>query len=193
MTIARRVIRSPSPLVRPSDTARAAASEQPVRHTPAEVSALVDLLTAARPRIETVTVGHGRDAASRAAAQAFARSWENRGATVLAVVDWPEEAASWLRPARRFAAGDPDAWVVAGGPLGWAQMSRRLRHSTGWDPRRTYGFAGLGDVRVVELAGPATMEDMSGVAADGGTWRVGRGLIIYYPPLGSPDPGEDLP
>ncbi|MDP9867739.1 MULTISPECIES: ABC transporter substrate-binding protein [Streptosporangium] len=181
-----RATRPRSPLVRPLPAARAAAPAQPAGHTAAEVAALVEQLTAARPRIETVTVGHGRDAASRAAAQAFVRSWEAAGGTVLAVVDWPEEAASWLRPARRFAAGDPDAWVVAGAALGWAQMSRRLRHSTGWQPRRTYAFACLGDVRVVELAGPATLEDMRGVAADGSTWRIGRGLITYYP---HPDEG----
>ncbi|MGW3368858.1 hypothetical protein ACWDOR_38600 [Streptosporangium canum] len=186
MTVTGRAARSGSPLIRRGDVAGAATPGRPAGHTTAETAALLDLLTAARPRVETVTVGHGRDAVSRTSAQAFVRSWEDAGGTVPAVVDWPEEAASWLRPARRFAAGDPDAWVVAGTALGWAQMSRRLRHSTGWDPRRTYGFACLGDVRVVELAGPATLEGMRGVAADGSAWRIGRGLITYYP-----HPGEN--
>ncbi|MEU6239230.1 DUF664 domain-containing protein, partial [Kitasatospora sp. NPDC047058] len=30
-------------------------------------------------------------------------------------------------------------WGFRAEPAGWARMSRRLRHSTGWDPARTYG------------------------------------------------------
>ncbi|GAA3092077.1 ABC transporter substrate-binding protein [Streptosporangium carneum] len=146
---------------------------RPVRHTRAELDALVELVRAARPRLAVLTLGHGRDAASRAAVQAFAREWEAGGGQVLAVVDWPEQAASWLRPARRMTAGSPDGWVVAGAASGWAQMSRRLRHSTDWDPARTYGFAGLDDARVVELAGPGTLEGMRGVASDASTWEIG--------------------
>ncbi|MFF5212691.1 hypothetical protein [Streptosporangium sp. NPDC000396] len=181
MIVTRETGRSRSPLIRRALGTGTAVPVQPSRPTPAELAALTDLLAEARPRIETITIGHGRDTVFRDAAWAFARSWESAGGNVLAVVDWPEEAASWLRPARRFAAGDPDAWVVTGAALGWAQMSRRLRHSTGWDPRRTYGLACVGDVRVVELAGPGTLDGMCGASADGGVWRIGRGLITYYP------------
>jgi hypothetical protein len=147
------------------------------RHTAAELTALIDLLHRQRPKIETITIGHGRDTASTAAAEAFTDAWNGAGGHILAVVDWPEEAASWLRPARRLAAGNPDAWVVAGAPLGWAQMSRRLRHSTGWDPHRTFGFAAI--PRSVTLAGPGTLEGLRGVTADGGSWEIGRHLITY--------------
>ena len=54
--------------------------------------------------------GHGRSAAAAAAAAAFARRREDQGRIVLDVVTWPEEAASWLRQASRFAAADPDLW-----------------------------------------------------------------------------------
>ncbi|WP_406324622.1 hypothetical protein [Streptomyces sp. NBC_01637] len=57
------------------------------------------------------------------------------------MVDWPESAASWLRPATRLTSETPDAWVVAAAPLGFAQLARRLRRSTDWAPDRTVAFA----------------------------------------------------
>ncbi|MGW0478000.1 hypothetical protein [Nonomuraea sp. NPDC003214] len=138
--------------------------------TAAELDAVLRLL--AQARAETVVVGHGRGAS----VDAFLAIWPG---TVLAVVDWPEEAASWLRQARRFAAGPPDAWVVAGPPLGWARMAARLRQSTGWDPARTFGFASTAGA--VALAPPGTLEGMRGACRGGGTWRLGRNLIIRGP------------
>ncbi|MFI7464151.1 hypothetical protein [Nonomuraea sp. NPDC049646] len=140
----------------------------------AELEALLTLVRAQRPRAEAVVVGHGRDGARLAGA--FADAWDG---TVLAVVAWPETAASWLRQARRFTAGEPDAWVVAGAPAGWAGMSQRLRRSTDWDPRRTYGSAAT--ARAVALAAPGTLEGMRGADADGTTWRIGRNLIFREP------------
>ncbi|MDL4770842.1 hypothetical protein [Actinomadura xylanilytica] len=170
---------SRTPLVRHAGTGTGPAPEP---HTAAELATLLELLAGRRrPRMEAVTIGHGRDAASRGAADAFGDAWHARGGHVLAVVDWPETAASWLRPARRFCAGEPDAWVVAGAAPGWAQMSRRLRHSTAWDPDRTYGFASLGLAALVTLAGPGTLDGLRGAAADGGTWRIGGGLIVHRP------------
>ncbi|MFI9588979.1 hypothetical protein [Nonomuraea sp. NPDC052265] len=136
----------------------------------AELEGVLALVRAQRPRARAVVVGHGRDGALLA--EAFADAWEG---TVLAVVAWPETAASWLRQARRFTAGDPDAWVVAGAPAGWAGMSGRLRRSTGWDPNRTYGFAAT--ARAVALAAPGTLEGMRGADTDGTPWRIGRNLI----------------
>ncbi|RBQ18901.1 hypothetical protein DP939_17025 [Spongiactinospora rosea] len=148
---------------------------RPAPHTAAELAALLDLLRVQRPRIEAVTVGHGRDPASVAAAGAFADAWTGMGLHVLAVVDWPEEAASWLRQARRMVAGDPDAWVVAAGAPGWAQMSRRLRHSTAWRPERTFGFASA--ARGVAAAGPGTLLGLRGATAGGEVWEAGRNLV----------------
>ncbi|WP_433511804.1 hypothetical protein ACQP2T_49810 [Nonomuraea sp. CA-143628] len=163
-------------------------------HTAAELAGLLGLLAAARPRVAAIAIGHGRDAAL--SAKAFAAAWESGpqadspwdgGAqtdiawegTVLGVVDWPEEAASWLRQARRFVAGPPDAWVVAGAPLGWARMSQRLRQSTDWDPGRTFGFASI--AQAVALAPPGTLEGMRGADIDGATWRISRNLIHRDP------------
>ncbi|MEV8350973.1 hypothetical protein ACFVTT_33250 [Streptomyces niveus] len=154
-------------------------------HTVAELDALIGLLTAPRSRIHSVTVGHSRDEASRAAAAAFADAWTARGGAIIAVVDWPESAASWLRPARRLTAGLPDAWVVAATPLGFAQLARRLRHSTAWDPARTVAFASLLDSRVPALAGPDTVRGLCGVTADGDTWDVRGGWVTVRPPAGS--------
>lgn len=90
---------------------------------------------------EVLTIGHGRDEPSRKLALAFGEAWEADGGQVLAIVDWPEEAASWLRQARRFAAGPPDAWLVVGPGRGWEQMRKRLLASTEWDPDRTFSAA----------------------------------------------------
>ncbi|NRQ35652.1 hypothetical protein HII36_28015 [Nonomuraea sp. NN258] len=136
----------------------------------AELDGMLRLLREARPRVESVVVGHGRDA--EGLARAFTDAWDG---PVLAVVDWPERAASWLRQARRFAAGPPDAWVVAGAPPGWAGMSERLRRSTGWDPERTFGFADTAGA--VALAAPGTLEGMRGIDGNGDGWRLGRNLV----------------
>ncbi|WP_433854456.1 hypothetical protein [Streptomyces kronopolitis] len=169
-----------SPLLPPAEAAAYGPLPSPAPHTDAELAALLDLTTSSRTRISTVVVGHSRDAASRAAAAAFIEGWQAHGRPpVLAVVDWPESAASWLRAAGRFTSGDPDAWVVAAAPLGWAQMSRRLRHSTGWNPARTYGFAALGDSRVPALAGPGTLQGLRGADAEGGIWSIDRGWVVH--------------
>lgn len=161
-----------SPLVSATEPAAHAALPAPATHTQAELAALVGLLTVARARVESVTVGHSRDSASRAAAEAFAAAWTARGGTVLATVSWPETAASWLRPARRLTAELPDAWVMAAAPIGFAQLARRLRHSTGWEPARTYAFASLRDSRVPALAGDDVLHGLRGATADGDSWDV---------------------
>ncbi len=85
----------------------------------------------------SVVVGSSRDEFSLASAAKIADAWEAADGVVLDVVDWPEHAASWLRQARRFLAGGPDAWVViTDSPTGWLQLTRRL-DSTTWDPART--------------------------------------------------------
>jgi hypothetical protein len=84
----------------------------------------------------SIVIGSSRDDASRARAEELAEAWESAGGVVLDVIDWPEQAASWLRQARRFAAGDPDAWVAIASPTGWLQLTRRLAQ-TNWEPART--------------------------------------------------------
>ncbi|MEU6719939.1 Ada metal-binding domain-containing protein [Nonomuraea sp. NPDC046802] len=135
--------------------------------TASELETVIELLGS---RAGSVVIGHGRDAAP--VAEAFAGAWHG---TVLAVVPWPERAASWLRQARRFTAETPDAWVVAGAPLGWARMGERLRLSTDWDPRRTVGFAST--MGAVSLAAPGTLEGMRGSDRSGNVWQVGRNII----------------
>ncbi|MEU9125366.1 hypothetical protein AB0C96_36980 [Streptomyces sp. NPDC048506] len=170
-----------SPLLPHDEASAYGALPAPAPHTDTELASLIDLLTIPRTRIGTVVIGHSRDAASRSAAAAFAEAWQDVGRTVLAMIDWPEVAASWLRAAHRFTADEPDAWVVAAAPLGWVQMSRRLRHSTGWDPSRSYGFAPLGDSRLPALAGPTTLHGMRGATADGGTWTINGSWITRRP------------
>ncbi|MEV6704058.1 hypothetical protein AB0M68_44275 [Streptomyces sp. NPDC051453] len=176
---------SRSPLISPVELAAHGDLPRPSPHTDAELTALIGLLTPPKSRIETVAVGHSRDAASRAAADAFASAWTARGGKVLTIVNWPESAASWLRPATRLTAGLPDAWVVAAAPLGFAQLARRLRHSTDWDPSRTYAFASLGDSRLPALTGPETLHGLRGATVDGGTWEVRRGWVTTYDTAGS--------
>lgn len=101
----------------------------------------------------TVVLGHSRDTPSRATITEFAERWQELGGIVLDTVDWPEEAASWLRQARRFTAGAPDAWAVAARPAGWAGMRRRLRLSTDWDPDRTFLLGDAEGPRCLRVTG----------------------------------------
>lgn len=176
---------SRSPRIDDSDTdAHGSHLAAPQPHTDAELAALLGLLTGHKPQIRAVAIGHSRHEASRTTARAFADVWKTRGGTVLTVVDWPETAASWLRPATRLTAETPDAWVIAAGVLGFAQLARRLRHSTGWDPARTFAFSALNDPRLTALAGPDTLHGLRGATAAGDTWDVRNGWVATYTPAG---------
>ncbi|MFJ9058707.1 ABC transporter substrate-binding protein [Streptomyces sp. NPDC102409] len=172
-----------SPLISARDIAAHGTQPNLAPHTEEELGSLIALLMRQRgPRTATVAVGHSRDAASRAAAGAFAAAWRARGGTVLTTVDWPETAASWLRPATRLTTRLPDAWIMAAALPGFAQLARRLRHSTEWDPARTYAFASLQDPRLPALAGPDTAHGLRGATAEGGTWQIRRNGITAYAP-----------
>ncbi|MDT9685894.1 ABC transporter substrate-binding protein [Streptomyces sp. TRM76323] len=170
-----------SPLVDPAERELPGEPPRPAPHTTAELDALTGLLTAPRSRTATVVVGHSRDTASSQSAEAFTEAWEAGGGTVLAVADWPETAASWLRAARRMTAETPDAWVMAAAVPGFVQLARRLRHSTSWEPSRTYCFGSLCDPRVLALAGPGVLHGLRGASADGGTWEVRGGWVTRFP------------
>src|ERR1700686_4866698 len=114
-----------------------AAGQPPQPHTAAELDRLIQMLPA--PRAETIAIGHGRHTASAGAADALAVAWTAGAGQVLAVVDWPAAAASWLRPAQRLADNQPDAWILADPPAGCAQLASRLTGQPGWTPSRTYG------------------------------------------------------
>lgn len=178
---------SRSPLVGAVEPAAHKDLPAPAAHTEAELDALIGLLRRPKARIETVCIGHSRDTASRAAAQAFAAAWTARGGTVLTTVSWPETAASWLRPAHRLTAEIPDAWVMAAAPLGFVQLARRLRHSTDWNPARTYAFASLRDSRVPALAGDDVLHGLRGATADGATWDVRHRWVTTHLPTEVPE------
>jgi hypothetical protein len=121
--------------------------------TSPELEALLGLLGRARHIVI------GTDSASRPDAARIAEAW---GGLVLATVTWPETAASWLRQARRFAAPEPDAWVVSATPASWAGMSRRLLLSTSWSPHRTVATSALEGF---------PLPGLRGARADGTTWE----------------------
>ncbi|WP_410673905.1 hypothetical protein [Amycolatopsis sp. cmx-4-68] len=123
--------------------------------TDLELETLVGLIGRARH----IVLGTAADSASRADGASIAAAW---GGPVLATVTWPETAASWLRQARRFAAPDPDVWVVSATLPGWAGMSRRLLASTSWSPHRTVVTSALDGY---PLAG------LRGTRADGTPWE----------------------
>jgi hypothetical protein len=160
-----------SPRLRSGPDCETAESEP----TDAELRRMIEL--ALRRGARSVAIGRGRSADAVAAADAFARRWEEGGGTVDTMVSWPEEAASWLRQATRFAAADPDLWIMAGTPRGWAQMTRRLLWSTPWQPGRTLAFAPLGTPRAIELVGAHNLHGLAGASADGGTWTICNGSI----------------
>jgi hypothetical protein len=121
--------------------------------TPLELAALLGLIGGSRHIVI------GTDTASRPDADRIAAAWDG---PVLATVTWPETAASWLRQARRFAAPEPDLWVVSATPAGWAGMSRRLLRSTSWSPHRTIAAAALAGF---------PLPGLRGAHADGTTWE----------------------
>ncbi|MBH0244856.1 hypothetical protein I3W98_21405, partial [Streptomyces cavourensis] len=97
-------------------------------------------------------------------------------------IDLLDRHGQGLRPALRLTETAPDAWVVAAAPLGFAQLARRLRHSTDWDPARTCAFAALGDHRLPALAGDGTLHGLRGATADGGTWEAHHDAVTGLPP-----------
>ncbi|MFB9690562.1 hypothetical protein [Amycolatopsis plumensis] len=121
--------------------------------TSLELEALLGLLGGARHIVI------GTDFASRPDGDRIAAAW---GGVVLTTVAWPETAASWLRQAHRFAAPEPDAWVVSATPAGWAGMARRLQLSTSWSPHRTFATSALAGY---------PLPGLRGARADGTTWE----------------------
>jgi hypothetical protein len=152
----------------------------PSRHTEPELARLVQLLQAAGAG--SVAIGHGRHPASIAAIGALTAAWAQAGGVVLGAVSYPADAASWLRPARRLASLDPDAWVIADNPAGLAQLSRRLAGQPGWAPDRTFAFASAASPDLITLAGPGTLTGLTGATAGGDWWRAGSGLLACYCP-----------
>ncbi|MCW2521709.1 MAG: hypothetical protein JWO63_44 [Frankiales bacterium] len=161
-------------------TASAHKPASPAPHTDAELSLIVDMLL--ERGALTVAVGHGRDPDAQAAATAFAAAWQDRERPVLAVVNWPAQAASWLRQARQLVAVHPDAWLIADSASGFARIAPRLAQQQDWDPARTVGFAGLAGPGLITTLGSTRLRGLSGATATGERWRVGAaGLIIGGP------------
>ncbi len=159
-----------SPLLPPGMTGRMAETEA----TDAELSRMTELALSRGAR--AVAIGRGNSPAATRAAAGFARRWESTGGSVICAVTWPESATSWLRQATRFAAADPDLWVMAGPPTGWAQMTRRLLWSTPWRPERTIAFAVIGTGQVIGHVGAHNLPGLAGATADGSTWQVSHGI-----------------
>ena len=109
-----------SPLLPPGIAGRMAETEA----TDAELSRMTELALSRGAR--AIAIGRGNSPTAVRSAAGFAHHWEATGGIIICAVTWPESAASWLRQAMRFAAADPDLWVMAGPATGWAQMTRRL-------------------------------------------------------------------
>jgi hypothetical protein len=167
----------PSPRVPGQALARYPAASQPPRpHTAAELARLIRLLREAGAC--AIAIGHGRHPASAAAAAELAAAWTAGPGEVVTVVDWPAVAASWLRPAQRLTAAQPDAWVLADTPAGGAQLASRLAGQPTWTPARTFGFASLASPDLVALARPGSLAGLTGATASGGSWQIGHSLLV---------------
>jgi hypothetical protein len=164
-----------SPLLPPGQARAAAERIAETEATDAELTRLTEL--ALGRGAQAIALGGGNSPAATRAAAGFARRFQAAGGTLICTVTWPETAASWLRQATRFAAADPDLWVMAGPGIGWAQMTRRLLWSTPWRPERTLAFAALGTPDVISLVGGYNLPGLTGVTADGGIWHVTDGIL----------------
>lgn len=91
-----------------------------------------------------IVIGSGRGPNARAAADRLETLWLERGGTVEDRLDWPEHAASWLRPATQLAGSRADLSLVVGTGRGWMQMMSRLLWSTDWRPSSTIVVAADG-------------------------------------------------
>jgi hypothetical protein len=160
-----------SPLLPPGTAGNMAEAEA----TSAELSRMTELALSRGAR--TIAIGRGKSPAAARAAADFSSRWEATGGSIIRAVTWPESAASWLRQATRFAAADPDLWVMAGPAVGWAQMTRRLLWSTPWRPERTIAFAVIGAGHVIGLVGAHNLPGLTGATAEGGSWLVSDGLL----------------
>jgi hypothetical protein len=148
----------------------------PAPHTAEEVSALIAALHVAG--VSTLTIGHGRYTVSRTTAAAVSEAWSRAGGTILGIVDWPARAASWLKAARQMVQSHPDAWVIVDNPAGCAQLAARLAEHEDWSPARTFGTASMDNPDAAALSGFGVLTGMRGVTADGGTWRIGHGILL---------------
>ncbi len=148
----------------------------PAPHTAEEISALVTALRAAGA--STITIGHGRDTASRTTAATVCEAWGRAAGTVLGVVDWPAQAASWRKAARQMIHAHPDAWVIVDTPAGCAQLAMRLVEHEDWSPTQTFGTASLDSPDAAALTGFGILTGMRGVTAAGDTWRIGHGVLL---------------
>ncbi|MCB5909105.1 hypothetical protein [Streptomyces pinistramenti] len=162
-------------------TARPVATPPALPLTGPETDAVIHLLEAMDPRPVTLVTGSSRDAPARRAAALLAGRWQERGGEVIDAVDWPEDAASWLRQARRFTRAAPDAWLVTGRLTGWVQMGRRLTVSTTWNPARTVATSGLAHDDLISGGGIGTFDGLRGAHRDGGTWEIIRTLRVDHP------------
>lgn len=165
-----------SPLLRTSVSRDMDNDTDPVA-TEAEIYAMVCL--ARSRRAHDIVIGSGRSPSAAATGHAIQAAWERDGGRVLGTITWPETGASWLRHATRFAAADPDLWVMTGPARGWAQMTRRLLWSTGWTPARTLATDGVGDSRTLALVGLHNLDDLAGAYADGSSWLVADGALTH--------------
>jgi hypothetical protein len=147
-----------------------AATRPPQAHTAPELARILHMLSHAGAT--TIAIGHGRHPTSVAAARALSEAWNEPGQLVLGIVDWPETAASWLRPAHRLAGLQPDRWVIADTPAGFTQLARRLTDEPGWTPSRTLGFGALATDDLITVTGRGVVDGMTGATRDGGTWQL---------------------
>ena len=76
---------------------------------------------------------------------------------MLPIVDWPESAASWVRPAQRLTRQSPDALAIADTATGTGQLGRRLANQHTWSAGRTFGFASAAGEHLADLAGPGIL------------------------------------
>lgn len=139
--------------------ATAPRSDHPEPHTDAELAYLLPLRRAAVADI--IAVGYGRPV-SVTAARALAGTGVTAGGAVLAMVDRPTSAASWLRPARRLVAGHTGAWIIADNPADRAQLARRLADQPARSAARSFGVAVVASPDLVALAGPGVLTGTSG-------------------------------
>jgi hypothetical protein len=87
-------------------------------------------------------------------------------------VDWPAQAASWLRPARRLTAPDIELCIVLDNLAGSAQILRRLAEQPGWHVGNIITWSAIRRPALLTLFQAERLDGLRGTTATGETWTL---------------------
>jgi len=127
----------------------------------------------------SLSIGHSRDDASNAIAEALAESWQLtltwvrvEGGFLIRQVDWPETAASWLAQATELNKDRPDAIVIISSASSGIAVLKRLADQKNWSASRTFCLFNDTEDPQKYMADLIFYEGLKCITKDGKRWIV---------------------